>query len=890
MMVISEEVTLSIRVPSVGLRVNSGRHFTCVRAQNRMGRSEERVGCLLACFLSFHVKMIMRIKPGGSIQLLVAGIIAVSISLITLTNAKLDKSLLWGTYRPQIYFGIRAAEPGSFLSGLVWFSPNRPDAILQARHECSESDKIDGYGWIYHDGRSLAIQEIKDTENNYLLETSWIKTDLQGTGSWAIRVQGTVLDPSKPASLSTIYYSALESDSSFMEPTFEQEKYVDGLPSKPDSSFDDIDAGRFITAEKASATLPGFSMRFSDTPGANNNPANPDSIDYIQHEEEFQETRPKWHYLGLKLPQQHLWRGKEVVQSDISSSVKAAYEAYGSKSMPFAADLLTLSDSIQPMSNFFALQRSFSGNFSFDVFYDAKDAPKSTLLDGNGIGMALTASKQAYSQHLELAFPVPESDKVLKGKKGTSKTFVRELTSQIVGSIGYYFGSSIVDRSFTHDYDDIAAEPREANPQLTPPAELLTATPSRSKFPRGFYWDEGFHLAHISAWDPNLSLEVLRSWLNLIDEDGWVAREQILGEEARSRVPPEFQTQYPTYANPPTLAMTVTDYINRLAEKHQNIFPLEADMDAMTDPDQVNFDDSQITSSSYIEDPVLARQFLLSIYPKLRQHYLWFRQTQRGQIKEWDRSARARNEAFRWRGRTRDHVLTSGLDDYPRASTPHVGELHVDLMCWMGSFAEAMVKMATALGEEDDMEEYEKHYKGIVTNVVDLHWNEEEKMFCDASVNEQDESFHVCHRGYLSIFPLTSQLLPVDSPQLGSILDMMHDKNHIWSSFGLRSLSKQDPFYGKGEDYWRGPVWVPMNYLALRALKKKYASQPGPFQAQAAKIYTELRENLVENVWKEYERTGYTWEQYHPETGLGQRSHPFTGWTSMAAMILAELY
>lgn len=48
--------------------------------------------------------------------------------------------------------------------------------------------------------------------------------------------------------------------------------------------------------------------------------------------------------------------------------------------------------------------------------------------------------------------------------------------------------------------------------------------------------DEGFHLLHIGAWDNALSLEILKDWVNLVDEEGWVGREQILGEEARSRV------------------------------------------------------------------------------------------------------------------------------------------------------------------------------------------------------------------------------------------------------------------------------------------------------------------------------------------------------------------
>lgn len=48
--------------------------------------------------------------------------------------------------------------------------------------------------------------------------------------------------------------------------------------------------------------------------------------------------------------------------------------------------------------------------------------------------------------------------------------------------------------------------------------------------------DEGFHLLVVGAWDNDLSLDILKSWIGLIDEDGWVAREQILGEEARSKV------------------------------------------------------------------------------------------------------------------------------------------------------------------------------------------------------------------------------------------------------------------------------------------------------------------------------------------------------------------
>jgi mannosyl-oligosaccharide glucosidase len=48
--------------------------------------------------------------------------------------------------------------------------------------------------------------------------------------------------------------------------------------------------------------------------------------------------------------------------------------------------------------------------------------------------------------------------------------------------------------------------------------------------------DEGFHQLPILYWDAAITVEVLKSWTNLMDKDGWIGREQILGDEARSKV------------------------------------------------------------------------------------------------------------------------------------------------------------------------------------------------------------------------------------------------------------------------------------------------------------------------------------------------------------------
>ena len=64
------------------------------------------------------------------------------------------------------------------------------------------------------------------------------------------------------------------------------------------------------------------------------------------------------------------------------------------------------------------------------------------------------------------------------------------------------------------------------------------------------------------------------------------------------------------------------------------------------------------------------------------------------------------------------------------------------------------------------------------------------------------------------------ELLPADSPHLGPILDLLADPEHLWSPYGIRSLSKSHPEFGLGENYWKGPIWVQMNYLVLRALSR----------------------------------------------------------------------
>ena len=286
-----------------------------------------------------------------------------------------------------------------------------------------------------------------------------------------------------------------------------------------------------------------------------------------------------------------------------------------------------------------------------------------------------------------------------------------------------------------------------------------------------------------------------------MDEDGWIGREQILGPEARSKVPQEFQVQYPHYANPPTLFLVLEALIDESSSK----------IPASSDP-------YHELRNAHLQDSDTVVAYLREIYPLLKRHYFWYRKTQTGDVKSYDREAFSTKEAYRWRGRTPAHILTSGLDDYPRPQPPHPGELHTDLISWIGLMTRSMRRIAETIGEKDDAVEFKGYENAIIRNIDDLHWDKDAKTYCDASIDDYEEHVHVCHKGYISIFPFLTGLVPPDSPRLGAILDLISDPNELWSDYGIRSLSKNDEFYGTGENYWRSPVWMNMNYLAVKNL------------------------------------------------------------------------
>jgi len=240
--------------------------------------------------------------------------------------------------------------------------------------------------------------------------------------------------------------------------------------------------------------------------------------------------------------------------------------------------------------------------------------------------------------------------------------------------------------------------------------------------------------------------------------------------------------------------------------------------------------------------------------------------------------------------------------------------------------SQVMASIARSLNEE--WQSYQLTYEALSDNSLlnDLHWSEPQRRYADYGLHTDSTKLKrppppqhlqpgqpVPHRdlervvtkspteklvtsyyGYVSLFPLLTQILEPASDQLRHILNQMKDEKLLWTPFGLRSLSKSSPLYQKHNTehdppYWRGAVWMNINYMAVRALYH-YSLTAGPHQQLAASLHRELRDNLINNVEKEYRRTGFIWEQYDDRTGEGKGCHPFTGWSALVTVMMADKY
>lgn len=214
-----------------------------------------------------------------------------------------------------------------------------------------------------------------------------------------------------------------------------------------------------------------------------------------------------------------------------------------------------------------------------------------------------------------------------------------------------------------------------------------------------------------------------------------------------------------------------------------------------------------------------------------------------------------------------------GMDNLPRGP----GLAQADASGWMAFFARYLGKIAETLGDGAAAARYAADVEKIAGAVNATLWDEGAGYYFDL-----DRDGLLPTKSYSGLIPLIAGIVPAD--RVEQVLAAVRDPQQLLSPHGVRSVSAHSVIYQPGyakergvNSNWRGPVWVPINYLLVEAL--------APLDAALAAT---VRERVVGTVEADWQATGRFHECFDAETGEGIGADAQAGWTALVANLVAE--
>jgi len=250
------------------------------------------------------------------------------------------------------------------------------------------------------------------------------------------------------------------------------------------------------------------------------------------------------------------------------------------------------------------------------------------------------------------------------------------------------------------------------------------------------------------------------------------------------------------------------------------------------------------------------REFLAEVYPALQRHYDYW----------WQHHL------------VNDGLFTGGflgMDNLPRSH----GRAQADASAWMAFFSRDMARIASELRDPGTSERYWVDRGRIQEAINSKLWDEETGFYYDLGPNDR----FVQPKSYSGLIPLIAGVVPPE--RLPPILEALRDEDEFLSPAGIRSISAESPLYRAGtagpgvNSNWRGPVWLPINYLLIRALRE---IDPG--------FAADLSERVITAVERDWRQTGRFHEYFDGDTGAGLGADHQAGWTALVANLIVETW
>lgn len=211
-------------------------------------------------------------------------------------------------------------------------------------------------------------------------------------------------------------------------------------------------------------------------------------------------------------------------------------------------------------------------------------------------------------------------------------------------------------------------------------------------------------------------------------------------------------------------------------------------------------------------------------------------------------------------GETFGAALESGLDNSPMYDgVPFDKE--TQLMCLAdvgltGLYARdcrMLAQIAAELGDPDE-EELHRRYR-LISRGVQNFWDDENGFFYNKRTDTGEFSRRISPTNFYALF---ADGIRADQ-LIRTIREHMLNEEEFFGEWMLPSIARNDPAY-EDQDYWRGRIWAPLNYIVYTAFRERGREDVYPLLAEKSA-------QLLLKGWREH---GWVCENYDGDTGSGE--------------------
>jgi len=268
------------------------------------------------------------------------------------------------------------------------------------------------------------------------------------------------------------------------------------------------------------------------------------------------------------------------------------------------------------------------------------------------------------------------------------------------------------------------------------------------------------------------------------------------------------------------------------------------------------------------------KDFLAEVYQRLVKWHDWwpkYRDGNKNGLLEWGSA-----DGHFWAA-----LLETGWDDTvhfdgAKMRGPNMMADAVDLSSLWSADAECMALIADALGKKADASRFRAEHERTNKLINELLWNDKLGIYCSRKWNADGSMGEFLTRlTPMNFYPMMCGAAAGD--RVTRTLEWLNKEGKFKGEWILPTVAFDDPLW-KEQNYWRGHVWPPANYLVWQ----------GIMLCAPAEVRAEFARKSVHIFMRNWDSKKLCGENYRSDNGEVGVNHPHYTWGALLPLIGIE--